>query len=323
MARRRPSILTQVKEAVPEHSRVLVAVSGGRDSCVLLHALTRVKRLLKLYIEVCHIDHGLRPESGQDADFVCSLAAQMGVPCHVVVLGRKPARANMEAWARSERYRVFGRVMSECDLSVLATAHNANDVAETLLMRLMANKELNSIERFDPRRRLVRPLLGVTRAQIDEYVDRSGVQFVEDPSNADVALVRNRIRHKLVPLLTNEFDPSMVWILSERAASLDRDCEALQHLATQEATELGALELKNRDWLARAQLRLQALPEGLAWRVAERLIEPWFGYPIGERRSVVLLGLLRGESVRVQLERGVVLEVAAGSLRRRGLQGAQ
>jgi tRNA(Ile)-lysidine synthase len=319
VARRRPSIITQIKQTIPAKARVLVAVSGGRDSCVLLHALTRVRRLLKLHIEVCHIDHRLRPESGKDADFVAALSEQLGVTYHVVPLGPKPARANMEAWARAERYRAFERVMSESKLDLLATAHNANDVAETLLMRLMANKELNSIERFDPRRRCVRPLLGVTRPQIDDYVASSKVQFVEDPSNSDTVLVRNRIRHKLLPILTSEFDPSMVWILSERASSIDRDCEALQHLAAQEAAALGALELKNRSWLERAALRLKSLPEALAWRVAERLIEPWFGYPIGERRSGALLGVLRGDCTRVQLERGIVLEVVAGSLRQHGL----
>lgn len=323
MARRRPNIITQVKQSIPEKARVLVAVSGGRDSCVLLHALARVQRLLRLHLEVCHIDHRLRPESASDADFVANLCGQLGVACHVVGLGPKPARANMEAWARAQRYQAFERLMAERRLDVLVTAHNANDVAETLLMRLMANKELNSIERFDPRRRCVRPLLGVTREQIDEYVARNNVPFVEDPTNADTAMVRNRIRHKVIPLLTRDFDPSMVWILSERAASIDSDCEALQQLAAQEAAALGELELKSRTWLAAAVLRLKELPEALAWRVAERLIEPWFGYPIGERRSRGVLAVLRGDVARVQLDRGVVLEVIAGSLRVQGLQGAQ
>lgn len=294
-------------------------MSGGRDSSVLLHALCRVKRLLALHIEVCHVDHRLRPSSSRDAAFVVNLSEQLGVPCHVVVLGPRPARSNMEAWARSERYRAFSQLMVERSLDILVTAHNANDVAETLLMRLLANKELNSIEAYDPRRQCMRPLLGITRAQIDQYVTENNVLFVEDPSNQDTELVRNRIRHKLIPLLTREFDPSMVWILSDRAASIDRDCEALKQLAGEEAAAIGSVELKDRGWLERTRARLQVLPEALAWRVAERLVEPWFGYPIGERRSVALLGLLRGESSRVQLDRGVVLEVVSGGLRQSGL----
>jgi tRNA(Ile)-lysidine synthase len=315
VARRRATIITRVKQTLPAGSKVLVAVSGGRDSVVLLHALCRVRRLLGLHLEVGHVDHRLRSDSHADAAFVRTLCEELGVVCHVAVLGKKPSRYNMEAWARTERYRALQQMMTDRGLGVLVTAHNANDVAETLLIRLVANKELNSIDAHDERRACVRPLLGISREQIDEYVRAEGISFVEDPSNSNTDLVRNRVRHTLLPLIVEHFDPSAVWSLADRAASLDRDCEALQQLAADEVKKVGPLALNSPRWLTRAQATLQELPYALAWRVAERLLEPLIGYLLGERRSAALLGVLVGEVGSMQLERGVILERGAGGLR--------
>ncbi len=104
----------------------------------MLHALTRVQRLKSLHLEVAHVDHGLRAESADDARFVQARCAELGVLFHVDRLGPKPETENMEAWARRERYGFFRRVMRERDLHHLLTAHNAHDVAETLLMRLIS-----------------------------------------------------------------------------------------------------------------------------------------------------------------------------------------
>ena len=111
MARRRQSIITTLKQRIPKGERVLVALSGGKDSSVLLHGLLRVSRLLDIHVEACHVDHGLRKESGEDAAFVHQMCEKLGVVCHVVRLGKRPAQSNMEAWARGERYRALKEVM--------------------------------------------------------------------------------------------------------------------------------------------------------------------------------------------------------------------
>jgi tRNA(Ile)-lysidine synthase len=286
---------------------VLVAVSGGRDSAVLLDALSRVKRLLQLHLEVCHVDHRLRADSEVDATFVQKRCDEYGVVCHVVRLGPRPPRSNMEGWARSERYKAFARIMKKQRLAHVVTAHNANDVAETLLIRLFANKEPNSIDRADSTRGCLRPLLGVTRGQIDEYVEKYQISYIDDPTNQDTRLVRNRIRHRLLPMLSAEFDPSIIWSLAQRAGSLDADCEALQTLAEAEVRALGSFRMQHRGWLTRASRRIAELPYALQWRVIERIFEPLVGFALGERRSVAAVGLFSGESPQVQLTRGVVV----------------
>jgi tRNA(Ile)-lysidine synthase len=312
MARRRQSILTTLKQRIPRGERVLIALSGGKDSSALLHGLLKVRRLLDLHLEACHVDHGLRKESGDDAAAVATMCEKLGVVCHPVRLGKRPPQSNMEAWARAERYRALKEVMERENLTLLVTAHNANDVAETLLMRLFANKELTTIEESDRRRRCVRPLLGVSREQIEEFVRENRVPFVEDPSNADTAMVRNRVRKKVLPLLEREFDPSMVWILSERAQSIAADCEALQYVAEGAADRVGSVAFRDRGWLERCRTELQALPYAIKWRVAQVLFTPILGHTVGEPRARALVALLEGTQQSLDLGGGTVLETSQG-----------
>ncbi len=279
---------------------------------MLLHGLLKVRRLLNIHIEACHVDHGLRKESGEDAAFVAAQCERLGVVCHVVTLGKRPAGSNMEAWARQERYRAFREVMERESLSLLVTAHTANDVAETLLMRLFANKELTTIEETNRRRQCLRPLLGVSRGQIEEFVEEEGVPFVEDPSNQDTALVRNRVRRRVIPLLEDEFDPSMVWNLAERAQSLAADCEALQQVAQESVDRIGGVEWKSRAWLEGCRAELTRLPYAIQWRVAQLLFVPVLGHTVGEPRARALIGLLEGELQVLDLGEGKALELVKG-----------
>jgi len=287
---------------------VLVAFSGGRDSAVLLHALLGVQRLLKLHIEVCHVDHGLRPCSVDDARFVSELCAGLGVPCHVRVLEKRPGRENIEAWARRERYAAFSSVLIAQSLEYVLTAHTANDVAETLLMRLIANKEVTSIAERDQQRRVLRPLLGIDRKQIDEYVAAHQVPYVEDPTNEDTGFVRNRVRHELLPLLGERFDPSIVWILADEARSLALDSEALRGFAAEVATRLGELREADASWLTRCQDELARMPEAVRWRVVQILFAPRLGFAVGEAKAMAILSVLCGSDVSLDLGQGAVLE---------------
>lgn len=308
MARRRPSIATALKESLPQDSGILVALSGGKDSSVMLHAALGVARLRNLRVEACHVDHGFRANSAEDAGFVAGMCKGLSVECHVVRLGAKPPQANLEAWGREHRYRVLREVREERKLDWIATAHTANDVAETLLIRLLANKELGSIERRDESRRVLRPLLDISREQIDEYATQHSVAFQEDPTNADTTLVRNRVRHTLIPQLERDFDPSMVWILSERAQALAADSEALKLVAENVARELGGVQEGEPAWLERCAATLAAQPEALRWRVAEALARPLVGFSLGENRSKSLVGFLTGRCSALQLTAEITLE---------------
>ena len=284
----------------------------------LLDGLARIQRLLNLEIQVAHVNHGLRANSVDDARFVSSYVETLGVRCHVIALPPKPAGENLERWAREQRYRVFARIVSEQSLDWVVTAHTANDVAETFLMRLVANKELNSIDEVDEVRRCLRPLLDVSRDQIDEHVKRHGIPFVEDPSNADTSFTRNRIRHELLPFLGEKFDPSIVWILAERARSVDADCEALRRNAQAIASRVGEVRCADAAWLEGCRRELVAVSPAVRWRGVQGLFAPIFGLTVGQSRAEALLGLLCGEARSLTFEDGVVVSVDENGVEVRG-----
>lgn len=282
---------------------------------VLLHGLLQVQRLLNLQLEVCHVNHRLRSSSDADAHFVQEWCKERALECHIVLLEGRPRSENLEAWARDQRYAAFRELMSRRSLDLLCTAHTANDVAETLLIKLLANKELTSIEEIDPRRACMRPLIDISRDQINEYVDQFGVAYVEDPTNQDVTFVRNRVRHEVIPLLATRFDPSIVWILADRARSLAADSAALAGVASALADSVGVLRENAPDWLAAVQQALGGVHVAIRWRVVQLLFTPHFGYTLGESKARAILDILESGSGAVQIDDQTILSVGVFGVR--------
>jgi len=241
----------------------------------------------------------------------------------VVTLEEKPRAENLEAWARTRRYESFSEVLRKRALDIVVTAHNANDVGETLLMRLIANKELNTIEYSDPVRSCLRPFITISRDQIDEYVVGHSLEYVEDPSNSDVSFVRNRVRAELIPLLRERFDPSIVWILAEQARVAAEDCDALQYIAGLEVDRVGPLEERSEAWLARLRESLERAPVAVRWRIAQRMFAPLLGFTIGAHKARAILEVLMANEGVVQLGPTLSLVVAKAQVRlERAIEGS-
>jgi tRNA(Ile)-lysidine synthase len=178
-------------------ARVTVAASGGLDSTVLLHLLRFSLRDLALRVEAAHLDHAMRAGSGADAAWVRGLCRAWGVPCRV---GRLDPPARTEADARHRRYAFLEEVAPAN--TVIATAHHLDDQAETVLFRAIRGTGVRGLRGIAPRRgRIVRPLLPYTRAEIEDYARAAGIAWRGDPTNRDVSLARNRIRHRVLPEL--------------------------------------------------------------------------------------------------------------------------
>ncbi|MBA3832122.1 MAG: tRNA lysidine(34) synthetase TilS [Chthoniobacterales bacterium] len=219
--------------ALPNDGRYLIGVSGGRDSVVLLHWLL-ARGYHKLI--VCHLEHGLRDRAGRaDADFVERLAQKYGLrfergaaDVRTLALARKQS---IETTARRERLAFFTKIARRRRCRILFLAHHADDQVETFLMNLFrgaggrglgAMREVSSLGSLQ----IVRPLLGIWRAEIDAYVAEHRLKFREDASNAELGARRNRVRHTIVPDLEKQFGRNLREILW-RAASLLAEEDAL------------------------------------------------------------------------------------------------
>ena len=179
--------------------RVVVAVSGGRDSVTLLHLLTALRESWRLDVLAAHLDHRMRPDSGDDAHWLQALCASWSVPLVAACALRAP---RSEADARSLRYDLLRSVARTVRADAVATAHHRDDQAETVLMRIARGTGIRGLRGIAARRgRLVRPLLAFDRAAIDAYCAAAGLGWREDPTNAQPTYLRNRLRAGLMPAL--------------------------------------------------------------------------------------------------------------------------
>ena len=314
MSRPRSTVVKALRKELRPGMKLLVAVSGGVDSVALLYGALELRRELKLKLEVAHVDHNLRSGSAADAAFVAELAQKYELPFHLK-RARKPGRSeNIENWGRKLRYAFFSEIVLAGKIDWVLTAHNANDVAETFLMRLVARKALKSIEAQDPRRRIMRPLLSVSRTEIESYVTQRNRSYREDPTNADTDFLRNRIRHILLPLLEREFDPRIVEIISHTARSTAQDIELLFELLCAPLARVSGHRFGSKAWLTAARQECLALPEALRWRFTEHLFEPKLGFSLGQERSQTLCRFLLGKAEGMQLPGKVALRRREGGI---------
>lgn len=234
-------LLDTVRQAVVRHrlirrgERVLVAVSGGPDSVALLHLLLRLRGELSLELCVFHMDHGLRADAADDAAFVCSLAKEWGVPAVVaredVAAMRRRGESTQEA-ARRVRYTAMRRAAREVGATRIALGHHADDQAETVLMRFLRGAGATGLGGMRRRQGpFVRPLLDISRADVEEYCRAFGLMTRQDPTNLQLGYLRNRLRLELLPLLEAEYNPNIRLTLNRTAALLQDDDDLLDYLA--------------------------------------------------------------------------------------------
>ena len=191
---------------------VLVALSGGADSTALLHFLYSVKEKYNLTILAAHLNHGIRgEEADRDERFCKILCEKYNIPFYSKTLDipalSKQRGVSEELCGRDERYAFLG-TLAEAHNARIATAHNADDNAETLIFNLARGSSLRGAAGIPPKRgRIIRPLIEVTRAQIEEYCAENGLDFVTDSTNLGDEYTRNKIRHHVIPVL-RELNPS-------------------------------------------------------------------------------------------------------------------
>jgi tRNA(Ile)-lysidine synthase len=283
-------------------ARLLLAVSGGPDSLCLLDVMHALAGQHGLQLQVAHLDHQLRPESRDEAEFVRAQAAARGLAFHVEAadtLALASSRGlSIEEAARLARYSFLARVARQIGADAIVTAHTSDDQAETVLMHFLRGAGLAGLGGMRPRTDiaawnldwqpapgagagplwLVRPLLSTTRADVEAYCVEHGLAPRRDESNRDPRFLRNRLRHELLPEL-ERYNPRIRSVLARMAevlagehAMLARAIEALwQEMAPPEMQSEAAVVFDRDQWLRLSVPEQRALLRQAVWRLRRSL----------------------------------------------------
>ncbi|RKM58810.1 tRNA lysidine(34) synthetase TilS [Butyrivibrio sp. CB08] len=219
-----------------EESRVVVGFSGGADSVALMEVLCDLKDLLKISIFPIHLNHMIRQEAGEDEEFCRAFCADKGVPFKSVSVDipsmAKEKSLTEEEAGRYARYEAFESYADEVGASYIAVAHHQNDVAETLLMNLLRGSGLHGASAIRPvRGNVVRPLLGVTRQEIEEFLRKRDISFCIDKTNLEDIHTRNYLRNQIIPELEDRINDRAVEHLASAASSFDKADEFIRGYA--------------------------------------------------------------------------------------------
>jgi tRNA(Ile)-lysidine synthetase, N-terminal domain len=228
--------LQRKTKLIPPNSAILVAFSGGIDSSSLAVALQRLKEPLKIKrLALLHINHLLRgEESYRDENFARNFAQKYSLELFVervdVSSLAKKRGGNIEAVAREERYRLFEDVRKREGFDLVATAHHLGDLVETIILWLTRGTGLEGLLGFEPKEgNIIRPFYLATRQEIEDFAKKQAIEWVEDSTNYDLSLARNRIRHRVVPEL-KAINPNLEESLLRMREILKEENELLEKL---------------------------------------------------------------------------------------------
>lgn len=257
--------------------RVIAAVSGGADSVAMLFALYLLRDELGITLEAAHFNHHLRgAESDRDEAFVTDFCGRYDIPLHLGSGRIVPGKKGLEAAARDARYAFLRSLPGK-----VATAHTADDNAETVLMRLIRGTGLKGLGAIAPvSGNVIRPMLTVTRDDVEAFLEEYALPHVEDSSNAEDDFLRNRIRHGILPLMRAE-NPRIGENLSAMALLLRQDEACLQAMIPEEqmpdVSRLKAMEPALRRRALERFLKAQGVrePEQIHILQAEQLLYHW------------------------------------------------
>ncbi len=293
---------------LPAGKTVVAMLSGGRDSVCLLDLAAHL--LGPDAVTALHVNYGLRDDADADEAYCAQLCERLGVRLEVERPRRPKGPGNLQAWARDARYAAAARLALPHD-ALIATGHTADDQVETILYRLASSPSRRALLGMRPRDgSLVRPLLGFTRAQTTEYCEERGLQWRDDPTNAEAGYARNRVRHRLAPALA-EIHPAAARNVLRTAELLRDEAEVLDALVD---AELGG---SNGSGPATIELdRLAELPPALRRLVVQRLADRAAGrlVPGAANHADEVAALRRTGTAMLDLGGGVRAVVTSGTL---------
>ena len=314
---KRTNLLSEVKKTVgryrllQKNDKVLIALSGGADSVVLLTLLLELKHTFGLSFHLAHLNHCLRGrESDEDAEWTEALAGRLAIPITIekrnVLEWARREGYSLEEGARKVRYAFLSNAADKVNATKIATGHTLDDQAETVLLRLLRGTGLSGLAAIAPKRgRVIRPLIELTRQEIVGYLRAKGVEYRRDSSNLQLKYPRNRLRLELIPFLKKEFNAKITELLGRYGELAYVDNSYLETVARGAFSTVLILRNVSRIVLDRQKLLL--LHPALSRRVIRIAIKEMKGDLRGIKSKHILSSLELSTGKRLELPSGLIL----------------
>lgn len=254
---------------IPKESMVIVGLSGGRDSMALIHAITTQR--LDLNVIAVHVNHGLRADADEDSEFVEGMMLRWHIDFKKTKL-KSPKDSNLEEWGRDKRYEFMEKIRKKYKASFIVTAHHQDDDFESMMLHFFRGTRVKGLSGMKLQRdNILRPLLYTSRKEIDDYVKENEIPYREDPSNKDIHLKRNFLRHKIIPVLNHVFPG-----LAERWQQQKNYWFDLQDMLEKESQTFLDKHLNKKEGLERKPYKELPFP------VRATVLELWYKKSTGE-----------------------------------------
>lgn len=225
----------QKNHLIETGDKVIIGVSGGPDSICLLHILNEIKEILGITLYVAHVNHKIRKNANLDEQYVQEFCKKINIPFFAKQIDvQKIAKQNkmgLEEAGRKARYDFFEEIYEKIGANKIATAHTANDNAETVIMHFIRGTGLNGLKGIEKTRqnKYIRPLIECTREEVEEYCEKNNLNPRIDETNEENIYTRNKIRNICIPYIKNEFNQNIVKTINRLAEIVTEEDEYLQN----------------------------------------------------------------------------------------------
>ena len=229
---------------IEKNDKIVIGVSGGPDSICLLHVLYGLKEKLGIEIVVAHVNHMLRDVADLETEYVQSFCKKLGIECYVkkadILQISKTQKKGTEEVGRQVRYDFFDEVAKKTNSNKIATAHNSNDRAETVILNILRGSGLSGLKGIEPIRdnKYIRPLINTDRQDIENYCNDNKLEPKYDKTNNENIYTRNKVRNTVIPYIKKEFNPNIIKTINRLSSLATEENEYLQAITKQEFENL-------------------------------------------------------------------------------------
>lgn len=243
-------VLKTIKDnnLINKGDKIVIGVSGGPDSICLLHLLNNLKDTLKITIYVAHINHSIREVADMETKYVQDFCKKIGVECFVkkedILSLAKKQKKGTEEVGRQVRYSFFDEVLEKTNSNKIATAHNSNDRAETVILNILRGSGISGLKGIEAIRdqKYIRPLINTDRESIEKYCEENNLEPKIDETNKENIYTRNKVRNVVIPYIKKEFNQNIIKTINRLSIVATEENDYLMKITKQEYANISNIE---------------------------------------------------------------------------------